>query len=40
MSGLGQLLLCKEAVVLVNKNTYISSWFFYRMLEVTLAHAD
>lgn len=40
MNGLGQMLLCKEAVILINKNTYISNWFFYRMLEVGCGHRD
>jgi len=40
MNGLGQMLLCKEAVMLINKNTYISSWFFYRMLEVLSPQPD
>lgn len=34
MGGLGEMLVCKEAVILINKNTYISNWYFYRMLEV------
>ena len=37
MAGLGEMLKCKEAVQLINKNTYISNWFFYRLFEVILS---
>lgn len=34
MGGLGEMLKNKEAVMTINKNSYISNWFFYRMFEV------
>lgn len=35
--GLGHLLVNPDVVVMVNKNTYIANWFFYRLFEVTPA---
>lgn len=32
--GLGHLLANPDVVVMVNKNTYIANWFFYRLFEV------
>lgn len=37
MNALGEFIVCKEAVIAINKNTYISNWFYYRMLELSSA---
>lgn len=34
MNGLGLMLKQKEPIQLINKNTYIANWFFYRLFEV------
>jgi hypothetical protein len=36
MEGLGALLKQKEPIQLINKNTYIANWYYYRMYEVYL----
>lgn len=34
LEGLGALLKQKEPIQLINKNTYIANWYYYRMYEV------
>lgn len=36
MQGLGLMLKQKESIQLINKNTYIANWFYYRLFEVHL----
>lgn len=38
LEGLGSLLKQKEPIQLINKNTYIANWYFYRMFEVLLGY--
>jgi hypothetical protein len=38
MQGLGFMLKQKEPIQVINKNTYIADWFFYRLFEVALVY--
>ena len=40
LTGLGHLLVNPDVVVMINRNTYIANWFFYRLFEVDTDDAD